>query len=212
MYLQWNMNITRIFQSAFFDVLCRIVLAVLFTHFVYRYTLAYLTSHNLLVLLYVVMESVVVVYVLTRTVPHSRTHNPYAILVALAGTFLPLMLQVSGYALAPRVAAWLMGIGVVAAIASYLSLNTSFGITPAHRSIKVTGMYALVRHPIYLSYIPIHVGYLLGYFSMVNLGLLAGVWVLMVYRIRFEEQWLMQDQEYRAYMHRVQYRLIPFVY
>ena len=44
-------------------------------------------------------------------------------------------------------------------IAGKLSLGRSFGLMPANRGIVSTGLYRVVRHPIYLGYLITHVGF-----------------------------------------------------
>jgi protein-S-isoprenylcysteine O-methyltransferase Ste14 len=73
-------------------------------------------------------------------------------------------------------------------------------------------MYRFVRHPIYLSYIVAALGTLMRHPSLYNSSVvLAGV-VLMIWRIRFEERLLAQNEIYRNYMAAVRYRLIPGLY
>ncbi len=97
-------------------------------------------------------------------------------------------------------------------IASLLSLNRSFGILIANRQIKTRGVYAVVRHPMYLSDILLRAGFLAGYWSWMNLGLAAFSIGLYVIRALLEEKFLAADPEYRAYMRRVGWRLIPKVF
>ena len=108
--------------------------------------------------------------------------------------------------------------GVVTAIGSLLTiisiqcLGRSFAVLPSIRDIRTSGMYRFVRHPIYLSYIVAALGTLMRHPSLYNSSVvLAGV-VLMMWRIRFEERLLAQDEIYRNYMDAVRYRLIPGLY
>jgi protein-S-isoprenylcysteine O-methyltransferase Ste14 len=76
-----------------------------------------------------------------------------------------------------------------------------------------TGVYSVVRHPMYAGVIPLLVGaalwlesYTAALFALVPIGLLA-------VRIVFEERFLKRKLEgYDAYTQRVRYRLIPFVW
>ena len=108
--------------------------------------------------------------------------------------------------------------GVVTAIGSLFTfisiqwLGRSFAVLPSHREIRTSGMYRFVRHPIYLSYIVAGLGTLMRHPSVYNSSVvLAGV-LLMMWRIRFEERLLAQDELYRNYMDAVRYRLIPGLY
>ena len=108
--------------------------------------------------------------------------------------------------------------GVVTAIGSLFTfisiqwLGRSFAVLPSLRDIRTSGMYRFVRHPIYLSYIVAGLGTLMRHPSVYNSSVvLAGV-LLMMWRIRFEERLLAQDELYRNYMDAVRYRLIPGLY
>jgi protein-S-isoprenylcysteine O-methyltransferase Ste14 len=108
--------------------------------------------------------------------------------------------------------------GVVTAIGSLITLisiqclGRSFAVLPSIRDIRTSGVYRFVRHPIYLSYIVAALGTLMRHPSLYNSSVvLAGV-VLMMWRIRFEERLLAQDEIYRNYMAAVRYRLIPGLY
>jgi len=76
-----------------------------------------------------------------------------------------------------------------------------------------TGVYGVVRHPMYAGTVPLLIGmplWLESYFTallaIVPIGLLA-------LRIRFEEQFLRRELKgYDAYTQRVRYRLIPFLW
>jgi protein-S-isoprenylcysteine O-methyltransferase Ste14 len=91
-------------------------------------------------------------------------------------------------------------------------LGRSFAVLPSLRDIRTSGMYRFVRHPIYLFYMVAGLGTLMRHPSLYNSSVvLAGV-LLMMWRIRFEERLLSQDELYRNYMDVVRYRLIPGLY
>jgi len=76
-----------------------------------------------------------------------------------------------------------------------------------------TGIYGIVRHPLYLgaSLVLVGVGLLLGSVC----GLLADLAIvgLLILRIFGEEKLLARNLEgYRAYREKVRYRLIPYVW
>ncbi len=82
-----------------------------------------------------------------------------------------------------------------------------------HQSVIDTGVYRVVRHPMYAGAIPLLIGmplwlqsYAAALLAIVPIGILVA-------RIRFEEQFLRRELKgYDAYMERVRYRLIPFVW
>jgi protein-S-isoprenylcysteine O-methyltransferase Ste14 len=91
-------------------------------------------------------------------------------------------------------------------------LGRSFGIVAALRHVKTSGVYGLVRHPIYAAYLLSNTGYVLENMSTRNIALLAFSTTAQLARIAEEERVLVRDPDYRAYRLRVRYRLIPFVY
>ncbi len=93
-----------------------------------------------------------------------------------------------------------------------LALGRSFGLVAAHRGLKLQGPYRLVRHPVYLGYLLMHVCFALRNPSLRNLLLYAGFYALQLPRIAVEERVLMNDPKYRDYASRVKWRLIPLIY
>jgi protein-S-isoprenylcysteine O-methyltransferase Ste14 len=82
-----------------------------------------------------------------------------------------------------------------------------------HQLVK-EGIYSVVRHPIYSSYLLLFVGFCTMLQSLLGLGLLAvvsGIWFGS--RIQIEEAMLIDQfgDEYRTYQQQTK-RLIPFVY
>ena len=106
----------------------------------------------------------------------------------------------------------LIAAGVLLQIGGLLSLNRSFGLVAARRTVKTGGLYRLVRHPLYASYLLMYLGYVLVNTSLANVLLvLLGVLLLMA-RIVREERFLARDVQYMNYMDQVKYRLIPLLF
>lgn len=86
-------------------------------------------------------------------------------------------------------------------------------LTKRRQRVIDTGVYGLVRHPMYAGAIPFFLGiplWLESYAAALLAGVLSGI---LVVRIRIEEQFLQRELEgYEAYMQRVPYRLIPFIW
>ena len=59
-------------------------------------------------------------------------------------------------------------VGLAICVASFLALGRSFGFVAADRGLVQRGPYAVVRHPIYASYILLQFGYVLQSISLDN--------------------------------------------
>ena len=142
------------------------------------------------------------------------TKRPLEILVTLLSLiyFLAFDVKPTSSAVLGFVGGVVTAIGSITTIISIQCLGRSFAVLPSLRDIRTSGVYRFVRHPIYLSYIVAALGTLMRHPSLYNTSVvLAGV-VLMMWRIRFEERLLAQDEIYRNYMDAVRYRLIPGLY
>ena len=82
-----------------------------------------------------------------------------------------------------------------------------------HQKVIDTGLYSVVRHPMYLCVLIIYpaLPFVLGsYYALIPMALIPFILVL---RIRNEEQVLKAGLEgYEEYTKRVKYRLIPFIW
>ena len=99
--------------------------------------------------------------------------------------------------------------GAVLSLASLLALGRFFGVRPALRGLVTKGPYALVRHPIYLSYLIADVGYGLQGWRPLTLLLIATGWASLIWRIRAEERVLSAHPGWAAYAEKVPWRIIP---
>jgi protein-S-isoprenylcysteine O-methyltransferase Ste14 len=103
-------------------------------------------------------------------------------------------------------------IGGLLAMLSIYCLGRSFAILPSLRPIQTSGMYRVVRHPIYLSYMVMALGTVVRHLTLYNAAVAVIGIALMNWRIIFEERLLKENQTYRDYLKAVPYRLIPGVY
>jgi protein-S-isoprenylcysteine O-methyltransferase Ste14 len=87
-----------------------------------------------------------------------------------------------------------------------------FGIAPANRGVQAGWAYAVVRHPMYLGYMIMQLGYLMHNPSPRNLAVYGIAWMFQVARIEREERHLLRDAAYQHYAGRVRRRLVPGVY
>lgn len=87
-------------------------------------------------------------------------------------------------------------------------------IQPGHELVT-SGFYRYVRHPMYSAEFPLNIGLTLALGSIVGTVLMAvGILAVLVYRIRVEEAMLSAQfgNEWRAYVSKTKYRLVPLVF
>lgn len=176
--------------------------------FCYAHLQAFQRSADWSYLLFCASESLVAVLFLIRSEPVRVSHSPLDWGLAIAATFVPFLFSPTSDAVLPAARVVIVA-GIVLQIGGLLSLNRSFGLVAAHRTLKTTGLYGVVRHPLYASYLLSYAGYILNNTSALNVtvSLLAGA--LMLARLLREERFLAREAGYRAYMAQVKYRVIP---
>ena len=163
--------------------------------------------------LIMVAETAVVIFVLIRRPTQAISLRLGDWLLAITATCAPLLIQPADTPAALQMFVSL-GIGLtvvgnVIQIAAKMFLRRSFGIAPANRGIKTDGMYRIVRHPMYAGYLLVHIGILLLMPTMLNLVIYAIGWWAQILRLLAEERLLSEDPEYRAFMTKTRWRLIP---
>jgi protein-S-isoprenylcysteine O-methyltransferase Ste14 len=161
-------------------------------------------------------ETSVLVFVLLRRPTEAISMRFGDWLLAITATAAPMLIvpvPVPG-AMVPleSIALGLVATGNLVQLAGKLYLRRSFGVAPANRGIKTTGMYRFVRHPIYAGYLMIHAGLLMMMPSLTNFLLYAIGWWAQILRLLAEENLLSQDPAYRAFMEKTRWRLVPGVF
>lgn len=101
--------------------------------------------------------------------------------------------------------------GVLLTQVARVYMGRSFGILPANRGIVSSGPFRWVRHPIYLGWFILSIGYAMSFANDRNIMLIVVALPFMVWRIDQEEEHLSTDPAYLSYMNRVRYRLWPGV-
>ncbi len=99
--------------------------------------------------------------------------------------------------------------GLILVIGSLAALGRSFGFVAADRGVVTRGPYAVVRHPVYASYLLIQGGYVVQAASWRNLVVLIFAMACNIGRIIAEEKVLSGSPAYRAYRQRVRFRILP---
>jgi len=110
-------------------------------------------------------------------------------------------------------------ISVVGVIIGILAINThkpgNFNIRPDIKEsceLVTDGIYAYVRHPMYLSVLTMMLGILLLYLSVYEVVLYALLVGVMLTKLFYEESlWRCHSDEYEAYKKSTK-RLIPFIF
>ena len=103
-------------------------------------------------------------------------------------------------------------LGLSICVASFLTLGRSFGFAAADRGLVSRGPYAVVRHPIYGSYLLLQSGYLLQSISVWNALVMLFVTSCNVGRALVEDRMLARREDYEAYRSQVRWRLLPGVW
>jgi len=193
------------------SVFTGLAMACLWGIFASAHVLAFLRGGDWSYLLFCGAETLAALFFIVRSPPVSVSTDSRDWLLAIAATFAPFFFSPSDMAIWPG-ARYLLAIGSLLQIAGLLSLNRSFGLVAAQRAIKTGGMYRLVRHPVYASYLVSSSAYLLTNASAGNGVVYTLAMLMLVARLLREERFLAADVRYRVYMRQVKYRLLPLVF
>jgi protein-S-isoprenylcysteine O-methyltransferase Ste14 len=196
------------------DNAARVVIIGLFSFMAARIGANYLETGRLTGLLLLASEALVVVLTVFRRAPATVDRSLRARLLTTLAMIGPPLVRPA--ALTPLVAdaftAAISGVGLLVVIGGKVSLGRSFGLIPANRGIVSSGLYRLVRHPIYMGYLITHVAFLAANPTTYNIGLLVMSDLALLARAVCEERTLALDEEYRAYQTRVRWRVLPGIF
>jgi protein-S-isoprenylcysteine O-methyltransferase Ste14 len=135
-------------------------------------------------------------------------------LLAFGGTFGGVLLRPVGAH--PRwgvsIGLWVQLLGLLVCVAAFFTLGRSFGFAAADRGLVTRGPYAVIRHPIYASYLLTLPGYLLQSISVWNALVVLLVTSCNVGRALVEDRLLATSEQYGAYRSQVRWRLLPGVW
>jgi len=167
--------------------------------------------------IYVSQHLIVLAIAMTRAPPAAQERSlatGIAVIVSYAYPYAQIIYLRS----APGELAWpeggfvLVTLAAVLSAASLVTLGRRFGVRPALRSLASKGPYALVRHPMYLSYVLADIGYNLQEWNSGTALMVVAGWASLIYRIRAEERILSLDAGWQTYAGRVRYRLLPGIW
>jgi protein-S-isoprenylcysteine O-methyltransferase Ste14 len=193
------------------DSLARIFIVALFSFMVVRIGANFIETGRLTGLLLLASEGLVVVLTVFRRAPMAVDRSVRARLLTTVAMMGPPLVApgVTSPVVDDMLSAFFGAIGLSVVVAGKISIGRSFGLIPANRGIVSTGLYRLVRHPIYLGYLITHVAFVAANPGPWNLLVLLISDLALMARAVCEEETLSQDPEYQTYKRRVHWRVVP---
>lgn len=208
--LQWPRPLVR---RDLGELASKIVIVTLFSSMAMRIAADCARTGHATGILLLASEALVVVLTLVRRSAGSVDRTWRARVLTAFSTFGPPLVRPMSVAGTPEnFTLAVTAIGLMVVVLGKMSLGRSFGLTPANRGIVSTGLYRVVRHPIYLGYLVTHVGFVIANLAFWNLAVLVTADVALMLRARCEERTLAGDPAYRDYMQRVRWRVMPRVF
>ncbi|MBE3033320.1 MAG: isoprenylcysteine carboxyl methyltransferase [Actinobacteria bacterium] len=196
------------------DIAARAVVVVLFSLMAMRFGADFLATGRITGLLLLVSEVLVVALTVLRRSAAAVDRSLRARLLTALSMLGPPLLQPGHFAaLVPEtMTVALSAAGLAIVIAGKLTLGRSFGLMPANRGVVSSGVYRLVRHPIYMGYLLTHVAFLAANPGAWNIAALCATDAALLARAVCEEQTLAKDARYREYRQQVRWRVCPGVF
>lgn len=174
----------------------------------------YVRTHRLIGAAFLFQQTWVVVAYLIRRPARAVSRRPVDWMLAFGGTFGGVLFRPVGphphWGVVSGLVVQLVGLSIC--VVAFLSLGRSFGFAAADRGLVKRGPYAVVRHPIYASYLLLQVGYVLQSPAVWNVLVMLLVTACNVGRAVVEERLLATSAQYEAYRRRVRWRLFPGVW
>ena len=164
------------------------------------------------VILFTLKVSLEMVFFLIRRHPKEFSYGPRTTIIVLGSLATSMLLLPCQHRYFPIFGTSLIQIGILIHMWSLVSLGRSFGIIPANRGVVSSGLYRMVRHPLYLSVIVTILGYSISNPSRYNLFIFMATAIFHILRIEEEEHLLSRDPAYRCYRSKVPYRLFPYIW
>ena len=196
------------------DATARVLIAGLFLGLAYRVGLNVVETGRLSGLMLLTSELLVVVLTIVRRHASQVDRSLRVRVVAAISIVGPFLMRPdeSAALLTEPVAFAISGAGLAVVIAGKISLGRSFGLLPANRGVVCSGIYRLIRHPIYLGYFLAHGAFLFANATLWNILALVTADIALVARAHMEERTLMTDVAYQNYARSVPWRLVPRLY
>jgi protein-S-isoprenylcysteine O-methyltransferase Ste14 len=196
------------------DILSRAVIIVLFSFMAVRFGADFLQTGRLTNLLLLVSEMLVVALTVLRRSAATVDRSMRARLLTTVSLLGPPLVKpaqmIPLLSASITVSGSIIGLAIV--IAGKLTLGRSFGLMPANRGIVSSGVYRLVRHPIYLGYLITHVAFIFANPTAWNVAVLTLGDIALLLRAVCEEETLARDASYQEYQQVVRWRICPGVF
>ncbi len=174
----------------------------------------YLETHRLIGGVFLAEQTWVVLAYLIRRPARIVSGRLGDWLLAFGGTFGGVLFRPVGahppWGVTAGLAVQLFGLAIC--VTSFLALGRSFGFVAADRGLVRRGPYAVVRHPIYASYLLLQFGYLLQSISVRNALVMVFASGCNVGRALAEDRVLATNGHYEPYRRQVRWRLLPGVW
>ena len=196
------------------DTLARVIIVGLFLGLAYRVGQDVLDNGSLTGLLLLCSELLVVVLTLARRSAIDIDRSWQVRLIATASMAGPFLLRPAS-GIGPFLEVYTVPvsiIGLAIVVGGKVALGRSFGLLPANRGVVSSGLYRVVRHPIYLGYVLTHGAFLAANPSWWNVVALGTADAALMVRTSCEEKTLLRDPAYARYHQHVRWRLVPGVF
>ena len=196
------------------DLAARATIVVLFSIMAVRFGSDFINTGRLTGLFLLASEALVVVLTVFRRSAVAVDRSFKARVLTIVSILGPPLLAPAAVAplAAEGITVALSCAGLAVVIAGKITLGRSFALLPANRGVVSTGLYKIVRHPIYMGYLVTHVAFLVASPSAWNIVALVAADAALLFRAVCEEQTLALDPAYREYQTRVRWRVAPGVF
>ncbi len=195
------------------ELVSKIVIVTLFSSMAVRLAADSVHTGHVTGMLLLASEALVVALTIVRRSAGAVDRTWRARILTAVATFGPPLVRPASVPGAPEsLPLVITAVGLTVVVLGKISLGRSFGLAPANRGIVSTGLYRLVRHPIYLGYLVTHIGFVTANPVAWNAFLLAAADVALMLRACREEMTLSADPAYRDYMQHVRWRVVPGVF
>jgi protein-S-isoprenylcysteine O-methyltransferase Ste14 len=154
------------------------------------------------------------VLALIRLPPRTATITPLTLFATGVSIFIPALMRPEepSHGLLAFAAVVVELIGVALGQVSRLYLGRRFALLPANRGVVTRGPFRFVRHPIYAGWLVLSIGYVMAFPSVRNGLIVIAALPFILWRIIQEETLLAADPDFRDYLARTRWRLIPGLY